>query len=135
MLNQARSIEPNNLYYVSEEGLKPLSKEVKLDLVYSIAVFAHISYNLMDVIVQSIYDHLGQGGRLIVFEQVAPFRYEGDSFTRRTIVDYKSKFSKFGFKVEKITLVSFNSHRFFERQMLNYIIKSSANQQLILKCA
>jgi trans-aconitate methyltransferase len=135
MLNKARSIDPNNFYIVSEEGLKSLSKELNLDLVYSIAVFAHISDNLMDVIVQSIYDHLSQGCRLIVFEQVAPFRYEGASFTRRTIVDYKSKFSKFGFKVEKMTLVSFNSHRFFSVKLLNYIIDSSANQQRILKCA
>jgi hypothetical protein len=77
----------------------------------------------MDIIVQSIYDHLNYGSRLIVFEQVAPFRYEGDSFIRRTIIDYKKYFSKFGFTIEENTLLSFNTHRFFERYVAKYYFK------------
>jgi SAM-dependent methyltransferase len=123
MINKARSTNPNNFYYVSEQGLNVIGKEIKFDLIYSIAVFAHISDNLIDVIIQSIYDHLSYGGRLIIFEQVAPFRYEGDTVIRRTTVDYESKFSKFGFTVEKNTLFSFSTHRFFERRVAKLYFK------------
>lgn len=123
MINQARATNPHNYYYISEEGLNVLGKEIKFDLVYSIAVFAHISDNLMDVIIQSIYDHLSYGSRLIIFEQVAPFRYSGDTFIRRTIVDYESYFSKYGFTVERKTLFSFSSHRFFERRIAKLYFK------------
>lgn len=123
MINKARSTDPNNCYFVSSTGLNVLGEEIKFDLIYSIAVFAHISDSLLDGIIQSIYDHLNYGGRLIIFEQVAPFRYEGDTFIRRTIVDYESYFSKFGFSVERNTLFSFRFHRFFERRVAKLYFK------------
>jgi hypothetical protein len=104
-------------------GLNVLEELIKFDCVYSVAVFAHISDNLLDAIVQSIFDHLDCGGRLIIFEQVAPYRYSGETFTRRTIFNYESYFRKFGFTVEKNVLISFTSHRFFERRIAKLYFK------------
>ncbi len=90
---------------------------------FSFAVFAHISDNLLDAIVHSIFDHLDCRGRVIIIEQVAPYRYSGETFTRRTIFNYESYFRKFGFTVEKNVLISFTSHRFFERRIAKLYFK------------
>lgn len=59
----------------------------------------------------------------MIFEQVAPTAYSGEGFTRRTINDYVKCGENAGLKVKSLYLLSFNSHRFFERHIAKKYIK------------
>lgn len=89
-----------------------------LILIYSIAVFAHIDDDShLNSIFESFKCNLFPDGKVIIFEQVAPVSYRGESFVRRTIKDYEDLIIKYGFKVQDHTLISFDCHRHFERYL------------------
>lgn len=88
------------------------------DVVYSSAVFAHLKDDVVTRLVNNIYKHLYQKGIFILCEQCAPYRYEGDTYIRRTGSEYKEILKQAGFTVRKEFVIDFWAHRiFFERKI------------------
>ena len=95
------------------------------DMVYSVAVFAHIDDLLMKNLFDSFRNNLTRNGKLIICEQVGTKRIEGETYTRRTIDEYKSILQKAGFVIEEIKLIDFWVHRIiFERRLAKYFYKN-----------
>ncbi len=112
MLDRARSLNPSAHFYQSECGI---SQKQNYQTIYTIATLAHITDLRIQVILESVVSNLCNDGHYIIFEQVAPIRYSGDSFARRTVEEYLSLFEEYNLEVEKIILVRFRFHQLFER--------------------
>jgi len=130
MIEKAKINNPNISFLKSEIGLDVFEKEVKFDLIYSIAVLAHIPNDLLKPILITIEKHLDNKGRYIIFEQVAPFYYSGNNFHRRTINDYKYLFVESGFNIESVKLFSFTCHRFFEHRIAKLYYKHFCKSEI-----
>lgn len=88
------------------------------DVVYSSAVFAHLKDDAVTSLVNNIYKHLYQRGIFILCEQCAPYRYEGDTYIRRTGLEYKEILHQAGFTIRKEFVIDFWVHRIlFERKI------------------
>ena len=110
--------------FKAANGIPDNIANAPFNLIYSIAVFAHIDDDsLLNSIFESFKHNLLPGGKLIIFEQVAPVSYRGKSFIRRTIKDYEDLIIKYGFKVQNHTLISFDCHRYFERYLAKIYYK------------
>lgn len=120
MVNKAKQLNPDINFYQSYDGIKD---NVTYDLIYSIAVFAHISDDDVVKLFQNILKSLNDDGKFILFEQVGAFSYKGDTFVRRTMDDYTRLANTAGFQVDTIKHLSFNSHRFFERYVAKKIYR------------
>jgi SAM-dependent methyltransferase len=112
MINNAKTLNTTTEFYQSENGIKD---GISFDLVYSIAVLAHVDDDALPKLIDTVVTNLHTQGKYIVFEQVAPFIYSGTNFIRRRIIDYKNLFREKGLTVEKIVLIDYRCHRFFER--------------------
>lgn len=124
MIKQAervcQSVE-NIEFGVSATGIP---KDRLYDMIYSVAVFAHIDDFLMKDLFDSFKGNLTRNGKLILCEQVGTRRIEGATYTRRTIDEYKSTLQKAGFEIEEIKLIDFWAHRiFFERRIAKIFYK------------
>lgn len=98
--------------------------KLNFDLIYIFAVLAHVNDNIvLDKMIKIMSESIMPGGKLVIFEQVAPESYSGTTFIRRTIDDYEQLFVKNGFKLTEKVLISFNFHRFFERHIAKNIYK------------
>lgn len=94
------------------------------DVIYSVAVFAHIDDLLIEELFTSFKNNLSGNGKFIICEQVGSRRVEGESYTRRTIDEYKEMLQKAGFVIEEIKLIDFWAHRiFFERRLAKRFYK------------
>ncbi|MCM1414996.1 MAG: class I SAM-dependent methyltransferase [bacterium] len=88
------------------------------DLVYSIAVFAHIDDRLLRFLFRNFAEHLSDKGSLVICEQVGARRVEGKTYIRRTIAEYTNVLEEAGFVVKEMKLIDFWAHRiFFERRI------------------
>lgn len=95
---------------------KGINFQEKFDLVYSIAVFAHVKNDqTVKWLFENIYEKLDVGGKFIFFEQTGSFRTQGDTWTRRTQEEYCEMAKKSGFSLESKTHLRFSAHVFFER--------------------
>lgn len=120
MLERARALNPDNHFYQSETGINFNLEHVKFHLVYSIATLAHIENEKIQEILESVAYNLDIDGNYIIFEQVAPFYYQGKSFIRRSIEQYEDIFQKAGFEVESVVFIKFPFHQFFERHIAKH---------------
>jgi len=123
MIERAAKInhDCNCRFICSGEGI---DTENNFDLIYSFAVLAHIIDNdKLEKILESVSKHLNSSGRYVIFEQVAPYNYKGNNFNRRTIQEYIKLGDSAGLKTEKIILLSFTAHRFFERYIAKFWYK------------
>jgi len=112
MLKKAIKKNPKHTFY---KCINEICVEDSFDLVFSLAVLAHINDKEISDIILTVYKKLKKNGKYIIFEQVAPYKYEGKNFIRRTIKEYLELGKRIGFEIEEITLISFNFHRQFER--------------------
>ena len=88
------------------------------DIIYSVAVFAHIDDKLTAQLFCNFADHLSKQGKLIICEQVGTRRIVGKTYTRRTIAEYEGLIEKAGFSIKEVRLIDFWAHRiFFERRL------------------
>jgi len=87
------------------------------DLIYSIAVFAHITNEDIPTVFSNIYDNLRIGGRFLIFEQTSGGSYaiERKTNIRRLASEYEQIASKTGFVLIDKVAIDFSVHRFFER--------------------
>lgn len=94
------------------------------DVIYSIAVFAHIDDSLMNELFCSFRNNMTKNGKIIICEQVGARRVEGKTYTRRTIDEYKDMLEKADFTIQEIKLIDFWAHRiFFERRLAKFFYK------------
>lgn len=116
MIKKARS--HNKSEYISFEISENGIQKGYYDIVYSSAVFAHLKDDVVCSLMNNIYKHLYKRGMFILCEQCAPYRYEGDTYIRRTCSEYKEILNKAGFAVQKEFVIDFWAHRiFFERKI------------------
>lgn len=132
MISLAQKANKNAVFLQSNNGI-PEKINISFDVVYSIAVLAHIPDESLNSIIESIYFKTETDGIFIAFEQVAPFNYGGKDYTRRTIKTYTRLFEKNNFKIERHILLSYNCHRFFERHIAKryykYFCKSKSDSE------
>jgi hypothetical protein len=123
MLDQAIVRSPNARFMLfpseNQEGfLRQPGLVGAFDLVYSIAVFAHI---LNDADVAGLFcglaETLSAGGKLVIFEQTGPRRVAGSSFCRRLSSDYKRIAESCGLVIQSSALIMFPAHVIFERRI------------------
>lgn len=88
------------------------------NLIYSVAVLAHIDDNVCREIINNFAEHISEGGRIILCEQVGKVRGEGETYVRRTVNEYIDMVKSAGLCVEKHYLIDFWAHRLlFERKI------------------
>ncbi len=85
------------------------------DLIYCLAVLAHVDDQLLGDILRSWHGRLRPGGRVLIFEQVGAFPTRGPTYVRRTAAEYLQAFQAQGFEPESARRISFDVHRWFER--------------------
>lgn len=123
MINVAknRNDSNNKTWEISSDGIH---KNQLFDLVYSSAVFAHISDADVQTLFSNIYEHVEKEGAFVICEQTAPFRYEGATYIRRPLNEYIGLLQKAGFKKFECLIIDFWLHRIiFERGIGKYFIK------------
>ena len=124
MLERAKQVAPFAELQISQSGL---NFENIFDLIFAIAVFAHIKDYLIPDLFKNIYDHLKPGAKFILFEQTGPERREGETWCRRTTQEYVGFAKGAGFEIEQRRLIAFPVHRFFERRIAPYLIRFFSN--------
>lgn len=124
MIGKAREIceECRDIEFgIAEKGISDGSY---YDLIYSVAVLAHIKDNVCKEIMDNFAGHISEGGRIILCEQVGKFRGEGETYVRRTVDEYIDMVKSAGLCVERHYLIDFWAHRiFFERRIAKKIYK------------
>lgn len=119
MIERAKASAPFAKLCISNDGI---SFKNNFDLIYSIAVFAHIQDELIFPLFSNIYKHLNPFGKFILFEQTGSKRSDGDIWHRRTTQEYMQVATRCGFKIEQRHLITFTAHRFFEIKIHPFII-------------
>lgn len=118
MLKRARFLNPTAQFYHSSMGIPD---HLTFDVIYTVAMLAHITDNQAKLILDTVVSSLNDGGYYIFFEQVAPIRHEGDSYIRRTVEEYLEFLNPYNsLEIEKIILVRFKFHQLFERFFAKY---------------
>lgn len=124
MVRRARDIckDCRNIEFeIAERGIPD---ESHYDLIYSVAVLAHIEDNVCRDIMNSFAEHISDGGRIILCEQVGKIPSGGKTYVRRTVDEYIDLVQRAGLCVEKQYLIDFWAHRiFFERRIAKRIYK------------
>lgn len=121
------SISGENIvkYYVSSTGIKNAEK---FDMIYMIAVCAHLTNEVLENLVENAFAHLKSGGVFVIFEQTAPFEYGGKGYRRRTCEQYCTLINNAGLKTENIKIVDFWLHRLLlEKHLIKWICKQKAD--------
>jgi SAM-dependent methyltransferase len=130
MLQRAQKNAPDALFLQSEMiG----NVDIKFDLIYSIAVFAHIlSDEEVSRIFKSAFSNLKDDALFIIFEQIAPKPYIGSTFIKRSVAQYKELAKKVGLEAIDSKVISFPAHQFFERRIAKlwykYLTKNENDQ-------
>lgn len=124
MIKKAREICEEYKDIEFDLAEKGIPNGVCYDLIYSVAVFAHIKDNVCGEIMDNFAGHISEGGRIILCEQVGKVRAEGETYVRRTVDEYIDVIKSAGLCVEKHYLIDFWAHRlFFERRIAKKIYK------------
>jgi hypothetical protein len=101
--------------YLSSD-LEKMAPVRGFDLVYIIAVLAHISDDQeVSELLHRIKARASRNSVVCLFEQVGTERRQGNHYVRRTITDYRTLAIKSGYDIERIALIRFPAHQFFER--------------------
>lgn len=133
MIERAQSYCPHASLHVSAKGIQ---FDTTFDLVYSVAVFAHI---LDDANVIALFNNIASRtrakGRFLLFEQTGPRRKRGETWIKRKSSDYVEYARQAGWIVEKKLLIAFPAHRFFEKHIAPYWYKLFySNQNFTERC-
>lgn len=107
-------------FEVSENGIQ---EDHIFDIIYSSAIFAHVQDETMAQLFLNIANHCSSEGLFIICEQVSPFRYGGETFTRRTCEEYIQMAEQVGFRVCNNFVIDFPIHRIlFERKIQKHFV-------------
>lgn len=121
MVNIAKTRnDDKKTWEISSDGIH---SSQQFDLIYSSAVFAHISDADVKKLFTNIYEHTKLNGKFVICEQVAPYRYEGGTYIRRPLNEYVELLQKAGFKKFEYFIIDFWFHRIvFERRIGKYLV-------------
>lgn len=89
----------------------------RFDLIYCVAVLAHVDDELLMRILSEWSTRLAPGGRILIFEQVGPHTSRGAGYVRRAAHDYLAAFTAAGYELQDAWRLSFDAHRWFERHV------------------
>lgn len=121
MIKKAKQKCPHIDFIVHDKGIP---SEDHFDLIYSLAVFAHIlDDNKIKHLFNNIYSHLQYGGSFVLFEQTGPKTKKGTTWTRRQPNFYIKNAEEAGFELKNTTLIAFPYHRFFEIHIAPFFYK------------
>ena len=113
MIDRAQLLCPNAKFERTGDGI---TFPFTMDLIYSVAVFAHIMEdNQIRALFKNIKSKMNPGGLFSMFEQTGPTRRQGDVWCRRNTTEYVELASDCGLILERKVLVAFPVHRKFER--------------------
>lgn len=118
MIERAKQTVPFAKLKVSQNGI---DFENTFDLIYAIAVFQHIKDDMLPIFFKNIYEHLIPGAKFAFFEATGFKRSEGETWYRRTTLEYVDFAKDAGFEIEQRRLIVFPAHRFFERRIAPYV--------------
>lgn len=106
-------------FEISSSGI---SEDKMFDMIYSSAVWAHVSDSVMGNLMKNICDHTKKEGLFVICEQTAPCRYAGNGWTRRTCNDYMRALQKAGFSIMKAERIDFWLHRvIMEKHLVKWV--------------
>ncbi len=113
MIDRASRACPDATLEVSGDGI---TFERSFDLVYAVAVFAHVMDDgkARDLFA-NIFSGLKPSAPFVVFEQTGPERRGGETWCRRNTQEYVEFATEAGFAVESRQLIAYPVHRVFER--------------------
>ena len=121
MIKSAKKLDLDVDYCLASEGI---SNTMQFDLIYTVAVLAHVNDDVVDGILSNFHDHLTLNGHIILCEQVGKRRTEGTTYTRRTVEEYEKIARQHHLIVEKQYLIDFWMHRrVFERHIAKWFYK------------
>lgn len=119
-LAQSRNEAERFTWEISGDGIH---KEELFDVIYSSAIFAHVTDEVVLSLFANIAGHVSDNGVFALCEQTAPVRYGGATFTRRPKSEYIALLEKAGFKEFECFTIDFWLHRLlFERKIGKYFI-------------
>jgi trans-aconitate methyltransferase len=124
MVECAKQAAPFARLHISETGI---DFSDKFDIIYAIAVFAHVKDNMTGDLFANIYEHLNPGSLFILFEQTGPKRREGSTWCRRSTFEYTEFAKSVGFEIEQRRLIALPVHRFFEKKLAPLFIRLFVN--------
>lgn len=93
----------------------------KYDLIYIVAVLAHLDNFEVEKLLQKVNTMLKPGGKVILFEQVSSPGRVGVDFIKREISEFHDLISAQGFNFVAAKLISFSFYNFFERRIIGKI--------------
>jgi SAM-dependent methyltransferase len=129
MLDQARPKSPNATFLLVREGTH-IEFDKSFDLIYAIAVFAHV---LDDARVTDLFSELASsltdGGRLAIYEQTGPQRVLQERSCRRLSCDYVEFAVRSGLVVVQRHLIAFPAHLLFERKIAPWFYRHYARNE------
>lgn len=99
-----------------------IPSDKKYDLIYTIAVLAHIDDAMVKKILSNFSSHLNKEGAIILCEQVGKRRVDGETYTRRMVTEYEDILESLNLVIEQQYLIDFWLHRIvFERNIAKKI--------------
>lgn len=118
-----RAKEKNNDFFLANTS-DPGIFNVMFDMVYAIAVFAHISSDeeLMRIF-NDIYRNINNLGYFIIFEQTSSYRLGGEEYLKRNQKEYTTFAEQCGFSLVKMFNLSYPVHRIFELTIARFFYK------------
>lgn len=113
----------NVRFELSSDGLQ---RDEKFDLIYSVAVFAHVDDQDVMKLFQNLNNHINKDGYIIICEQVGKKQMtDGRTYVRREGESYIHALEKSGFTIEDQYLIDFWLHRMlFERKIAKRFYKN-----------
>ena len=99
------------------------------DMVYIVAVLAHVDDNTLKELLENAFDRMQKGGVLCICEQIAPHELEGNGWKRRTFKRYVRELESTGFCIneDETFRIDFKVHRkLFERKIAKLFYKKKS---------
>lgn len=98
-------------------------KENSVDLVFSVAVFAHIASNEIRMILDELYTKLSTGATFILIEQTSRVSQHGKNWYRRNDQEYIKLASDCRFRFQRGNKIAFPTFNFYEKYALPILKK------------
>lgn len=103
----SKKAQEKSMNCIFKQGESTIPFESKFDIIFCIAVLAHIPPEQLKGIVKQFRQKSCKGAKVILFEQTALIAREGSTWARRTEGYYERLFDTNGFKLLRKELISF----------------------------
>lgn len=132
MSKQLLSAYHNANCYITDSNASKLHG--KYNVIYSSAIFAHISDDVVNAIFSNLNKHLLKNGYFILYEQVGARHIDGKTYSRRTMNEYRTLLEKTGFEIVDEYLIDYWFHRkIFELHISKWFYRHSGESDQTLQ--